>query len=129
MGLLDGLLKAAGGGGGDGALEAVTQMLGSHEGGIGGLVKSMESAGLGALATSWISKGANLPISADQITTLLNSSAVAGIAQKLGIDPSQAAGMVAQYLPQVIDHLTPDGQLPSGGGMGAITDLLGMLKR
>ena len=126
MGMLDGLLNAAGGGGG--AMAAVTEMLSGQEGGLGGLVKSFETAGLGGLAQSWISKGANLPISADQIQAVLHSSAVAGIAQKLGVDPNTAADQIAQFLPQIIDHLTPDGQAPADGGLGALGDLLGKFK-
>ncbi len=126
MGLLDGLLNAAGGGGG--TLEAVTGMLGSHEGGLGGLLASFERGGLGDIAKSWVSTGSNLPISADQISAVLSHGAIADIAKKLGVDPTAAAGQLASLLPQVIDHLTPNGQVPPGGGLGAITDLLGKFK-
>ena len=34
---------------------------------------------------------------------------IADFAAKLGVDPKQAAGTLAQILPQVIDRLTPDG--------------------
>jgi len=122
MGLLDGILGGKDGGGA--AMSAISDLLGSQEGGVGGLVKSFEAGGLGELAKSWVAKGDNLPISAQQIEGVLSSGVVAQFAQKLGVDPHVAAGQIAQVLPQVIDRLTPNGELPSGGLGG----LLGGLK-
>lgn len=130
MGLLDGIL----GGGADGGspIGAITDLLGAQEGGLGGLIGALENSGLGGLASSWIGSGENLPISAEQIQTVLSSGMLADFAAKLGVDPQVAAGTLAQILPQVIDHLTPDGQLPTGGvggGLGGIVDILGKLGR
>lgn len=125
MGILDGLMKAAGGDGGP--LGAVTDMLGSHDDGLNGLLRSFETAGLGGVAQSWVSKGANLPISAEQIQAALGSAPVAALAQKLGIDPQTAAGHLAQLLPQVVDHLTPNGDVPSGA-LGALEGLFDKFK-
>ena len=125
MGLLDGLL----GGGGDGSpIGAITDLLGQQEGGLGGLLGAFEQGGLGEMAKSWVSSGENLPVSADQIQTVLSSGVLADFASRLGIDPKQAAGTLAEVLPQVIDRLTPNGELPSGG-LGGVADLLGKLGR
>lgn len=125
MGLLDGLL---GGGGGEGSpLGAITDLLGSQEGGLGGLLSAFEQGGLGEAAKSWVSSGENLPVSADQIQTILSSGVLADFASRLGIDPKQAAGTLADVLPQVIDQLTPGGKLPAGG-LGGLGDLLGKLR-
>ena len=126
MGILDGLMKAAGGGGGS-PLDAITQVLGVHDDGLNGLLQGFEKAGLGAVAQSWVSKGANLPVSAEQIQAVLGSAPVAAFAQKLGVDPQQAAAHLAQLLPQVIDHLTPEGQVPTGA-LGALEGLLDKFK-
>jgi uncharacterized protein YidB (DUF937 family) len=125
MGILDSLMGAAGGGGNP--LEAITQVLGSHDEGLNGLLKGFEAAGLGAVAQSWVSKGANLPISAEQIQAVLGSAPVAAFARKLGVDPKDAAGHLAQLLPQVVDHLTPEGQVPTGA-LGALEGLLDKFK-
>ena len=132
MGVLDGIL--GGGAGGEGSPSGtITDLLGSQEGGLGGLLGAFEKGGLGGVAQSWIASGANLPISAEQIETVLSSGMLADFAAKLGVDPKTAARTLAQVLPQVIDHLTPDGQVPAAGqgglgGLGGLADLLGKLK-
>lgn len=127
MGLLDSILGGADDGGS--RTGALTDLLGSQEGGLGGLIGAFEKSGLGGVAASWIGKGENLPISAEQIQTVLSSGMIAEFAAKLGVDPKVAAGTLAQVLPQVIDQLTPDGQPPAGGGLGGIADILGKLGR
>jgi uncharacterized protein YidB (DUF937 family) len=54
-----------------------------------------------------VSTGQNLPISAEQITQVLGSSKLQDIAKQLGIDHAEAAGGMADLLPQVVNHLTP----------------------
>ena len=123
MGILDSILGAAGGGGNN-PMSAITDMLSGHQ---GGLVGAFEQAGLGELAKSWVGTGGNLAISPEQIQAVLGSGPVADFAKTLGVDPTAAAGHLAQLLPQVIDHLTPNGQIPSGA-LGALEGLLGKLK-
>lgn len=130
MGIFDGLAGGLGGllnqGGGENAMGALGGMLEQH-GGVGGLVQAFEKAGLGGVAQSWVSTGANQPVSPDQVTQALGSGPIAEFAQKLGIDPSEAAGHLSQLLPQMVDHLTPNGQT-QGGGLGALEGLLDRFK-
>jgi uncharacterized protein YidB (DUF937 family) len=121
MGILDNLL---GGAGGNGAVSAITDMIGGQQGGLGGLVQAFEKGGLGDVAQSWVGKGANLPISAAQIESVLGSGAIGDLAKKLGVDPHAAAGQISEMLPQIIDQLTPNGAVEAGGLGG----LLGKLK-
>ncbi|WP_374575632.1 YidB family protein [Phenylobacterium sp.] len=109
---------------GNGAGTAVVDLIKDHD--IGDLVGKFEKAGLGEIANSWVSNGGNMAISAQQIHAVLGAGPVAEMAQKLGVDPDQAADQIAKLLPQVIDRLTPDGKLPSGGGL--LGGLLGGLK-
>jgi uncharacterized protein YidB (DUF937 family) len=81
---------------------------------------------LGNVISSWISSGQNLPISGDQIASVLGNGTLGNIASQLGIDPAQASGQLAQVLPGLIDKLTPNGSAPAGG-LGNAGDLMGML--
>lgn len=124
MGLLDNLMGALGGQGGSSDLADIVQSLGAA-GGVGGLVDAFQKGGLGEVAQSWVSNGANLPISADQIQAVLGSGMVGQFAEKLGVDPQVGAAKLAEMLPGLIDQLTPGGQLPTEGLGGAVGDLLG----
>ncbi len=83
-----------------------------QNGGIAGVLQKFQQSGLGQHAESWVSNGANLPITADQLHQVLGSGAVSGIAAQLGVDPSQISAGLAQALPQLINHLTPNGSVP-----------------
>ena len=108
-----------------GALGGLLANNGEH-GGLGGLMAKFEQAGLGNEINSWVGKGDNLPISGGQLGQVLGSDAVAGIAQKLGVNSATLLPMLATMLPTLIDHLTPKGQVPANG-LGNHDDLLASL--
>ena len=136
MGLLDGLLGSVmgqvmggsmgnpmgGGNPGMGAqpgnpmLQMVLQLI-QQNGGVGNILQQLQQAGHGGAAQSWLTPGAqNQPISGDVLQQALGSGAFAEIAQRFGISPQHAADGVAQALPGVVDHLTPDGVVPADHG-------------
>ena len=115
MGFLE-LLGTVGGKASKGGLtESIGGLLerGSAVGGLGGLLETLQKSGLGDVGASWVSKGKNLPISADQLEAVLGEEHVRAIAGRLGVTPEKAAAQLARYLPQVVDRLTPDGELPT----------------
>ncbi len=83
---------------------------------LGGLVARFGEAGLAEQASSWVGTGQNLPVSAEQIGQVFGNSALGDMAAQLGMPSEQVAGHLANLLPQVIDGLTPGGQLPAAGG-------------
>jgi uncharacterized protein YidB (DUF937 family) len=122
---LSGLL----GGGKKGGIAEVVQALIDQFGGIDALIDKLRSSGLSAQLETWIGTGENSPAGAKKIEEALGSDAIAGIAERLGIDPKEAAAKVAVALPKVIDRLTPAGRLPEGGiSMDSIDNLLGRLQ-
>lgn len=127
MGLLDDVVNAAGGGQtqSNPMIGHVLDMIKNHPGGVSGLVESFKQQGLGGIVSSWIGTGQNQPVSGDQLQAVLGSSQVAALAAKVGISPDQAKAALSQILPQVIDKLSPQGQLPQGNPLEAA---MGMLK-
>ncbi|MGB4343586.1 MAG: YidB family protein [Moraxellaceae bacterium] len=120
MGLLDSVGSMLGGaqaGGNGGDIMSVAQQLLGQAGGLEGVLKKFQENGLGEVAASWVGKGQNLPISAEQIQKVLGNEQVAAIASKLGVDPQQASTQLAQMLPGLVDKLTPGGQVPEGGDL------------
>ncbi|HGM9732604.1 TPA: YidB family protein [Proteus mirabilis] len=82
------------------------------QGGIEGLVKQFNSAGLSELIQSWISTGSNLPINAEQIIQVFSSPVINELAAKINMNTAEASDMAAQYLPKLVDKLTPEGVIP-----------------
>ena len=99
---------------------------------LGGLVARFGEAGLAEQASSWVGTGQNLPVSAEQIGQVFGNSALGDMAAQLGMPSEQVAGHLANLLPQVIDGLTPGGQLPAAGGADlgdALAGLAAMFKQ
>lgn len=121
MGLFDSVVGALAGGQSGGTsplLNVVMQLINNPQtGGLGGLVQSFQQGGLGNIVNSWVSTGQNLPISAEQIQAVLGGGKLQEIAAQLGVSTEQASGGLADLLPQVVDKLTPNGQVPQGGDL------------
>jgi len=109
---------------GGGLLSHVLDMVQNHPGGVSGMVNSLNTGGLGSIVSSWIGTGQNLPVSADQIESALGSGPIANLAAKAGISPDQAKTALSQLLPQVIDKLSPSGQLPEGNLLESALSML-----
>lgn len=80
-----------------------------QQGGVGNVVSSLTSSGLGAQVQSWVGNGDNQAIGTQAITQVLGSDQVTQLAAKMGVSSEQIQSGVAALLPQVINHLTPSG--------------------
>lgn len=132
MGLLDSVIGALSGvrstsGSGD-MLGIVLQMLADDGEGIGihGLVERFRDSGMSSVLDSWIARGSNLPISADDLQHVLGSDTVEEIAQQMGLSRRVTADRLSQMLPYVVDKLTPHGRLPADG-LGDLGQLMGRM--
>ena len=81
--------------------------------GLGDLVKQLEQGGLGDAVNSWVGTGANRSISPADLGKALGTDQVNMLAQQTGMSSSELLSSLAQHLPDVINHLTPDGRLPN----------------
>ncbi len=118
MGLLDTILgavagKAATPGSADPLGGALNALL-TQNGGLQGLMGKFSQGGLGDVFSSWVGVGENKAVSPDQIHSVLGADQVQALASKLGVDPAQASGFLAEYLPKIVDKLTPAGQVAPG---------------
>jgi len=115
MGLLDSLLGAATGKdnapGGAASLIGVVGGLLAQSGGLQGLANRFSQSGHGDVFSSWVGMGENEAISANQIQKVIGSDQVNALATKLGVDPAQASNFLAEYLPKIVDKLTPAGKV------------------
>ena len=115
MALLDSIIGAVSGKsdatGGAPALIGILGNLLQQNGGLQGLANKFSQGGAGGAFSSWVGMGENQSISGNQIQQVLGSEQVRALATKMGIDPDQASGLLAEYLPKVVDKLTPQGKV------------------
>ena len=100
-----------------------------QEGGIDGLMAKLRDGGLGGQVDSWVSSGDNQPVQPEQLRQALGPDTVQRLSSGSGIDIMKLLPLLAAFLPQIVNMLTPDGKVPDGGlnQAAANTDLTGML--
>lgn len=94
-----------------GTIDEVKNLI--RERNLDGLMQKLRESGLEEQVSSWVAKGQNLPVVGEQIKKALGNEKVAQIATKLGITTEQAADDLARVVPEVVDEVTPDGELPT----------------
>lgn len=101
------------------------------EGGLDGLMGKLRAAGLGDQVDSWVSTGENQPVTPDALSQALGPETVQKLSSSSGIDAADLTPLLAAFLPQIVNMLTPNGHAPAGGltgqGMPDIGGLLGGL--
>ena len=97
--------------------EALVAALGNQQGGLGGLIQKFESAGWGDTIASWVGTGANQSVEPQALQNVLGSDLVQQIAAKTGLPVEQLLPQIAEHLPQLVNHLTPNGEVPSQGNL------------
>jgi uncharacterized protein YidB (DUF937 family) len=113
--VLGGGMNAGGGMGQRGTLMTMLLPLAmewiQRSGGIGAVLGRFQQKGLGQQANSWVSNAPNQALAPQQVSEVVGQDEVASIAQRLGVDQQQVAGGLAEILPRLVDHATPDGQV------------------
>ncbi|MES2636415.1 MAG: YidB family protein [Pseudomonadota bacterium] len=129
MGLFDSIAGSVLGkfGGEQGGVAQAAIDLFNQNGGLSGILEKFKEGGLGEVAASWVGTGENLPISAEQLSSVLGNGAIADLAAKFGINPETLSAKIAEHLPRVVDLLTPDGEVPAESG-NVLSAVLGMFK-
>jgi uncharacterized protein YidB (DUF937 family) len=82
-------------------------------GGLNDLLKQFQQSGQGDAVDSWVSKGPNKEISPGDLSKALGADQINSLASQSGLSRQELLDGLSQYLPKVVDHLTPDGRLPS----------------
>jgi uncharacterized protein YidB (DUF937 family) len=156
MGLLDDILKQVGGAGGPqpgatgaSALGSLAEMVMKNPqiiaaglamlnpkdssvggGGLADVIGAFTKGGLGDVASSWVGGGPNKPIDPGALSSILGGDVLGQFAQKAGVGAQEAPSVLASILPELVNQLTPKGQVPQGNELeGMLGSLLGQLGR
>jgi uncharacterized protein YidB (DUF937 family) len=101
-------------------------------GGVDGLVGKLRTGGLDQEVDSWVSTGPNQPVDPQRLGAALGPETTQHLANRTGLDINALLPLLAAFLPQLINMLTPEGRTPAGGlngalGSGGLGDLGGLL--
>ena len=140
MGLLDAILGGMTGGparsaggldigaqGQNPLLQIILQLL-MQNGGLQGMLGRMQQAGYGDQAQSWIGTGQNMPIDAGVLSQIFGQGQMQDIAEQLGMARGDAEDQLAHALPDVVDRMTPQGQIPEGDN-DLVSEALAILRQ
>src|ERR1700733_9381641 len=122
MGLLDALTSIAGGASAEhnGIADALSQVMQEHPGGMDGILNQLKQNDLGQQVDSWVKPGENQAISPEQVQQGFGASMVNNIAERAGISPAVATGIISVVLPLVVSHFSGTTQTAQSGGMGSL---------
>jgi len=81
-------------------------------GGMGAVLDRFRQQGMGKQAQSWVSTGPNDGIDERGVEQVVGTGELQQMAQRLGVPEHEVAQAFAEIMPEMVDKLTPDGQLP-----------------
>ena len=82
-------------------------------GGLGNLIKEFQDSGHGRVAQSWVGTGPNQTIAPNDLASALGTDTLDALSQQTGVGREDLLAGLSQYLPDLIDQLTPNGRLPT----------------
>ena len=152
MGLLDAILKQAGtgsvGSGQPGAMSSIADLVMKNpqivtaalamlnpkdtsvgtSGGLADVIGAFNKGGLGDVMSSWVGGGPNKPVDPGALSNVLGSDVLGQFARQAGIGHGDASSVLASILPELVNQMTPQGQVPQGNALeSTIGSLLSQL--
>jgi uncharacterized protein YidB (DUF937 family) len=124
------------GGAGGGLGDILGQVLGGGAGagsgngdlgGLGGLLEKLNQGGYSQHTQSWVGTGQNMSLPANAIRDVFGQHGVTAIAKHAGLSEDETSAGLAQLLPEIINHVTPQGRVPQAGELDS--KLEGLLKQ
>jgi uncharacterized protein YidB (DUF937 family) len=112
---------------GGGLGDILGQVLGggtSSGGGLADLLGRFQAAGFGDQARSWVGTGQNMPIPPNALEQVFGRGGLAEIARRAGVSEQDASQGLSRLMPEVVDRVTPDGQVPTADSLVASVDAL-----
>ena len=86
---------------------------GSILSGLNDLIGKLTAGGAGQQVSSWVGPGENQPIQPDHLGSALGEDTLNQLAQRAGMSREELLNQLATVLPQLINHLTPNGRVPT----------------
>jgi uncharacterized protein YidB (DUF937 family) len=100
-GLVDGVRDLVGGAG-----------AGSLMGGLSEVFERFANPVQKAKVDTWVQRGPNAPLAADELAEVLDEETVAELVAKTGLSRDELLSRLSTALPEAVDQVTPDGHFP-----------------
>ncbi len=98
--------------------EPILQMI-QQNGGLQQILGQLQNSPIGEQVNSWLGTGANEAVSPDQVAEAM-PHAVEDLASKTGMSAEQVSSSISELLPNLVDKLSPGGQLPGADQLGDV---------
>jgi uncharacterized protein YidB (DUF937 family) len=82
-------------------------------GGLSDLIGRLTAGGAAPQVNSWVGPGENQPIQPGQLGGALGQNVLTELSQRTGMSQQELLDQLALVLPQIINHLTPQGRMPT----------------
>lgn len=106
---------------------SAVELIAEQKGGLQAMVEKLSASGLDEKVKSWVSTGANLPVTADEIKKALSPQELDMLALKTKLSVEEVTSHLAAALPQIVDKLTPDGKITPDVLVGEAQGILAKL--
>src|SRR5262245_25590926 len=126
MGILDSIKNVAGGGGdsGDAGLgKMFDQAKGLlNKNGLDGLLDRLNAGGLTDKVKGWVSTGPNPEMTEADVDKTFSDQEITEVANNAGVSKDEAKTGLAAMIPNLIDKLTPNGNVPGKDQISGLMD-------
>ena len=126
MGFLGALTSIVGGASAEhtGMADALSSVMKDHPGGMNGVLDQLKQNGLADHVASWVGPGENKSVTPDQVQQGFGQEMISNLAQRAGVSPAVATGILSVVLPLVVSHMSGNSQPAQSGGLGGLVGKL-----
>jgi uncharacterized protein YidB (DUF937 family) len=82
-------------------------------GGLGDLLKQFQRSGQEEVAKSWVGTGPNQAIRPEEMARALDPEQIKMLMAQTGLSRDELLAGLSEYLPEVVNEMTPHGRLPT----------------
>ncbi|RLP22128.1 YidB family protein [Mesorhizobium sp. YM1C-6-2] len=80
---------------------------------LGDVLDRFRNSGAGAKVDSWVGTGPNQPIETEEVESAIDEETLAALSEQTGLSREELIARITQALPEAVDKMTPNGELPS----------------
>lgn len=91
---------------------------------LGDILDRFRGAGAGSKVDSWVSRGPNKPIEPSDVEAAIDDDTLTSLSTQTGLSREELITRITRDLPDAVDKMTPNGELPAEPTQADRTTLL-----